>query len=268
MKGLLIIPVALALLCIGTWMIGISETTIGDLIALPLEDRGITIETEGLTKGILFSLTIPKATFTQRDAAGRPAPLLTVTDVAAHLDVPSLLVLKPHIDIRGTVGDGTLTASVALRASDESTVRGTSISLSHVPFVTMQGIGGEGRLSWDLSVRPEARELKLRVDDARLKESFIEGTPLPLDMFHEIRGLFLIGRESTEIRSLALEGKGIHARLRGTIQQGTLTSTLEVSLDTTRRENALVAAMIERYRVSPGYYEIPVTRRLSSFTSH
>jgi type II secretion system protein N len=268
MKTLLIVLAALMLLCFGTWMIGISETTIRELMALPLKEQGISIETEGLTKGIFCSLAIQKATLVQHDSAGSAIPLLTVTDVSAHLDLGSLLVLRPRIGFKGSVGDGTLTGSIALSASDETTVKAASVALSHVPFVALRGIRGDGTLSWDVLMQADAGELKLRIDNARLRESSVEGVALPLDMFHEIRGLFIIGRDATEIRSLALEGKGIYARLRGTVQKGALASVLEVSVDTSVRENLVVAAMIERYKVSPGYYEIPVSRKLSSFVSH
>jgi type II secretion system protein N len=266
MRILLLVLLAALVIPVAAWIIVVPESAVLDVMCGPLRSRGLTIETEGFAKGPLISVTAEKATLRWTGQAGKDLPLLTATDVSARLNFPSLLRFRPRVDVEGKIGAGSLSGHVAITGTGDAEVKGGGIPIGDIPFLRSSGFDGEGRLSFDLRREGGDAEIKLTIEDARIMASSLKGVPLPFDLFQRMRGLIVLSRGSTEITSLALEGNGIYGRLKGAIKDAVLTGTIEASIDTSVRDNALIAAAIRRYMVTPGYYVIPVSQQLSQFS--
>ncbi len=265
MRIVLLVLLATLVIPVAAWIVAVPESVILDVMSGPLRSRGLTIETEGFAKGPLISVTAEKATLRWTGQVGKDLPLLTATDVSARLNFPSLLRFRPRVDIKGRIGTGSLSGHVAITGTDNSEVKGNGIPITDIPILGSSGFGGEGRFSFDLQQEGNDAEIRLTLEDARISATSLKGIPLPLDLFQRMRGLFVLSGGSTDITSLALEGNGIYARLKGTIKDTVLNGTIEASIDTSVRDNALIAAAIRRYMVTPGYYVIPVSQQLSQF---
>ena len=82
-----------------------------------------------------------------------------------------------------------------------------------------------------------------------------------LNTFHRLQGSLSIENSIIKITSISLEGDKGYARLKGDIANRRLNLSLELMPD----ENKLSTGesmLIGRYIVSPGYYVIPIRKRL------
>ena len=67
-----------------------------------------------------------------------------------------------------------------------------------------------------------------------------------------------------KVSSLALEGEGVYARLKGRILNGSaMDLTLEVMPEASFADRSFLIALIQGYKVSPGYYAIPIKGEMS-----
>jgi hypothetical protein len=64
------------------------------------------------------------------------------------------------------------------------------------------------------------------------------------------------------VQSISLEGPGIFARAKGSIKAGMLDVKLELMPEETAVPGHLLTAVIGQYRVSRGYYVIPIKTAL------
>ncbi|MDH5203807.1 MAG: type II secretion system protein GspN, partial [Nitrospirota bacterium] len=60
------------------------------------------------------------------------------------------------------------------------------------------------------------------------------------------------------ISSLSLQGDGIYARVKGNIKKNVMDLTLELMQDSSSADKSSLLLFLENYKVSPGYYVIPI----------
>jgi hypothetical protein len=86
---------------------------------------------------------------------------------------------------------------------------------------------------------------------------------VPLNLFQSISGSIDVRENVMHITSISLEGKDVNARLKGNIKANTMDLTMELMPGRSFIENPLFLNEFDRYKVSPGYYVIPVRGDLS-----
>jgi hypothetical protein len=59
-----------------------------------------------------------------------------------------------------------------------------------------------------------------------------------------------------------MEGKGIYVRMRGTIKESNFDGNIEIMMDSSFDLYAMLQALLERYKISTGYYVIPYTKKI------
>ena len=63
---------------------------------------------------------------------------------------------------------------------------------------------------------------------------------------------------TAEVRSFAMTGTGVYARVKGTMHGNDMNMSLELMTDSSFESGFLFQVMLEKYRVSPGYYLVPL----------
>jgi hypothetical protein len=63
--------------------------------------------------------------------------------------------------------------------------------------------------------------------------------------------------DTITVKSLTLEGTGIYARMKGIIKEGDFDGNIEIMLDSSFDQYHLIQPLLERYKVSTGFYVIP-----------
>jgi type II secretion system protein N len=243
----------------GLWFIAITEGLIVDIVENSLSGDYLYLRTEAVEKGLFYDFSAAKVLLMKKGVGASPdSPIVVFEDVKGGFNFLSLLTLNPELVFEGRMNKGEVRGIVRLTGKDTLMITGDNISMNGVPLFEPLGIQGDGVLSGSFLVRDNEGDLKFLVSDARLERSYFSGIFLPLDLFREIRGAASLYNDSAEIRSFALSGAGIYARVKGSIRRTDMDLSLELMTDSSFNAEPLFELVLERHRVSPGYYVIPL----------
>ena len=120
-----------------------------------------------------------------------------------------------------------------------------------------------GIFSGDMKMENSSGEIRFDLTNAAFESASFGGIMLPLEMFNKARGAMTINNNTVDIKSFALEGDGIYARIKGNITDGRASLTAELMPERSFKEKNYIFSMLEQYKVSPGYYSIPITSNLT-----
>lgn len=252
MKKLLLIVFMVFALIWGLWFIALPEGLIVETVSEQAGRGGLAVEVEGFKKGLFYNFVAERISIKK---SGRR--LLLVSDVSGRLDLLRLPLLKAVFPFEGAIGGGRLSGRATIRRRHY----GAHMTLTHsrmeeLDIASLAGIRGTGIVSAEVTVRGIAGDIKFSVKEAKFEPITLNNIPLPLNMFHTVRGAASFRGRRIDIKSLSFEGEGIFARAKGTLNGGAADMTLEVmpegAMDT------ILSALISAYRVSPGYYEVPI----------
>lgn len=239
----------------GVWLVAIPEDLIIHFVENSMIKSGMKIETEGFKKGLFYNLSIKSINVTGENNI----PMLTIKDVEARLNFSSVVKLTPQIYFNGNINNGKIHGNVSLRGAEGiSIIKGSSIDIHDIPVLGRLGIQGEGNLTFDFWHMNKRSEIKFSLDDANTIGSFSGIGILPLDIFQKVRGALVIENELASVKSLVLEGKGIYARVKGEIRRDNQNLKIEVMVDSSSQSDLSSLKIIEQFKVSPGYYVLPL----------
>lgn len=260
MKKAAVVIIALVFFVICLWFIAIPESLLVDLIENSLGSEYLYLKTEGVKKGVLYNFGAGRILLKKKAGGGdSDDTLLVFNDVKGRFEFLSLFRLRPELSFHGSINHGDVSGSVRLTGKDSLMISGSNIRINGIPLLELLGIYGDGRLSGSFLVFNNSGELKFSVRDVNLKSATLGGIFLPLDLFHDIRGAVKINNDNTvEVQSFAMTGAGIHARVKGIIQGNDMNMSLEMMTDASFAPGPLFQMMLENYRVSPGYYVVPL----------
>ena len=252
--------IVLLLLVVCLWFVAIPESLIADLVENALGREYLYLKTEGVKKGLFYDFGAERILLKKKGSGGEAdTPLLVFSDVKGRVEMLSLFMLRPELRFHGSMSGGDVTGFVRLTGSDSLVIEAGNVSINGLPLFEPLGIYGDGILSGSILVRNNVAELKFSVRDVNLKSTTLGGVFLPLDLFRDIKGAVMINNDNTaEVRSFAMTGTGIYARVKGTIRGSEMNMSLELMTDSSFAQGALFMMILERYRVSPGYYLVPL----------
>lgn len=249
----ILLPVFIALLIFGAWFIAVPEGMISDLIINSVKSDKVSIKPEGIKKGIFFTLNIGRIEVKKKDETS----LLIIENVQIKPDLMSLIKLTPELPFTGQMHSGIIEGVYGIKENSLA-LRGKDIKLEEIPSLKIINIEGEGSLSFKLEIIKGQGDIILNVRDARLKTTILPGGYiLPLNWFHDIKGVLAIGNQTTEIKSFTLEGDGVYARVKGNLTDNAIDLRMEVMPEASFKKPSLLM-LIESFKVSPGYYVIPI----------
>ncbi len=261
MKRVCLSVVVLFIFAEAVWFIGVPGGFLRQQIQDSLGGGDFFFEIEDLKKGFFFSFSADRVLLKRKNKASDSA-LLVFDNARGRVDPLSLLRLRPELLFEMAVNDGSLSGSAGLTEDGKVQIEVKGVSMHGLPFLEQYGIVGDGRLSGSVNVANEKGTVTFTIADARLDSGALRGLPLSLESFRTIRGILLLNDGGAEVKSLALEGKGIYARVKGRIQQETLNLQIELMTESQPGLEPGLLALLQQYRVSPGYYVIPYTQKL------
>lgn len=258
MIRLLIAGLIVVTVVFGLWFVVITDEMVIGMIQNSVADGDMKVEIETFKKGLFFTFTSPHIALTK---SGRP--LIMMDDVAAQVNPLNLLTGRPPVKFRGDLGGGRINGEIGLFKGGTTDFRLDGANIAEIPFFRLIGLEGRGALSGELKTRGTTGDIKFTVKDTRLRTASFGGVPVPLEIFREAKGAMTLEGPTLSIVSFTMEGEGIYARIRGKIAGKTLNVTLELMPDASFRGEAIMLAALTNYKVSPGYYVIPITKTLA-----
>ena len=184
--------------------------------------------------------------------------LLTIEALTGSINPMSLVLMRLPLSFSGNMGGGTMEGHIdLLHWHDRFNISIDKAGIEQSALLSTLGLSGEGVLSGSVIAREKCFECKFEIREAHFTGAMY-GFPLPPDFFHTVRGLIRACGNDLGIDSLWMEGRGLNARLKGTLKGRQADLTLEIMKDSSFVDNGMLLQLIERYKVSPGYYVVPV----------
>jgi type II secretion system protein N len=262
MKKILFTVIILTISAVGIWLFVIPQHTIMNLMNSALSDTDLLLTGEGLQKDILFAVRAERMLLNNRSDSDDHSALLICENFYGRIPFLSLLRFDPSFTFDCTIGNGHVTGNINLISMTNFEFEGKTISFEDIGVLKKYGLHGKGKLSAGFSLSEGSGEIRFSVDDARLSSAVFDNF-FPLSLFHKIAGLVAVEKGSANIRSLTLEGTGVHARIKGTIKDHFLNASLELMIESAFAANFPALKSIEQFKVSPGYYVMPLAATLS-----
>lgn len=257
MKKLAASVLVLAALVWASWLVAVPASMLESMVEENLKRGALHADLVGFKKGLFLSFSSEAL-----DVNKSGERLFSVEDLRGRLELlQSLKRMKAVIAFKGSMGGGGLRGTLRIKGKSYSLdLALEGADLEKLGLFEHTGLKGSGALSAEAHMADNAGDVRFSVTDARLKPMNISGKPIPLNMFHTVRGALNIKGREIEVKSVSLEGKGLYARASGTIRGGMLDMTLELMPEA--EADLVMSVVAGRYRVSKGHYKIPVRWKL------
>jgi type II secretion system protein N len=250
------IIIAVAAVPLLFWMVWISfpSSSLQTIIEDSVPEGPFSIEVQGLKKGLFYTVDIARLTL--KDPQNE---FVSFDNIYGRVNPFDLLLLRLDLSVRGHIRDGNISGHVTFTKSRiNGGIHFFGIRLGDLQFLQRAGISGTGTLAGSFILKDNTGHLDFITKDADFEQAYFSGVRVPLNFFHTVSGALDIQDNAVHIAAISLEGKDMYARLKGTIRDDVMDMTMEFMPGESYAENPLVLAGLEPYRVSPGYYMIPV----------
>ena len=239
----------------GLWFVAIPEGTLVRLIEGSLGGRDLSVEVVGLKKGLFYNFTSQEVVLKRADTK-----LLSVEHLAARIHPLSLFLMRPSLSFRGEMGGGLIEGRIDRRkGGNQAWVRFAESKIGEAPLLATLGFSGQGMLSGELALVNGSGDLRFSIEGVQLQGRSLYGAMIPWDLFERAQGVLTIEGDRIYIRSFSLEGRGLYARVRGEIRRQALDLKVEVMPDPSlAADKSPRLSLIAPFKVSPGYYVIPI----------
>ncbi len=257
MKKVLIAGAAALVIIIGLWFIALPQDLILSRINATLKEDNLSLEIPDFRKGLFFTFHAPVLRLKRGDTV-----LLTIGSLRGSINPAALVLRRLPLSFSGNVGGGAMEGHIDLLHRHNSfAIVIDKAGIEQSALLSTLGLSGNGVLSGSVIARERCLECRFEIREAHVTGA-LYGLPIPPDFFHIVRGLIRVDGGDLGIESLWMEGQGLNARLKGTVKGRQADLTLEIMKDSSFVDSGLLLQLIERYKVSPGYYVVPVKGEL------
>jgi type II secretion system protein N len=254
-KKILIALTAIPVIFLGIW-IAVPETSIQSIIENSISSNKFRLEVKGLKKGLFYNLSVDNLTL---KSSGEQ--LVSLTNIHSRVNPLSLIMFRLNLFFDGGIGGGNISGRInRIKNKIQIGLDIKKADISDIPLFKLIGIQGTGTISGRFTMTDDTGHVEFVAKDSSFEPAVFSGVRVPLNFFHSIRGSVDIKGDIINIVSVALEGKDIYARLKGVIKDAVMELYMELMPGTSFIENPLFLAGLEKYKISPGYYVIPVKR--------
>jgi type II secretion system protein N len=256
-KKILIALTAIPVIFWGIW-IAVPETSIQSIIENSISSNKLSLEVKGVKKGLFYNLSVDNLTL---KSSGEQ--LVSLTNIHSRVNPLSLIMLRLNLSFNGGIGGGTISGHTNLiKNKMQIGLDIKKANISDIPLFKLIGVQGTGTISGRLTMIDDTGHVEFVAKDSSFEPAIFSGVKVPLNFFHNIRGSVDIKGNIINVVSVALEGKDIYARLKGVVKDAVMDLNMELMPGMSFIENPLFLAGLEKYKISPGYYVIPVKRDL------
>jgi type II secretion system protein N len=240
------------------WMV-FPASSIQSAVEDSVRGANLTMEVQGLKKGFFYTLKVDKVTLKNSGEE-----LISFNNIRSRINLFGLIRMQLDVSMDGEAGSGKIAGNALLNKSGLQTILNyKAVEVGEMPFLKRGGIQGTGTLSGRFFVTDDKGYIEFAARSAHFEPAVFSGIRVPMDFFNDVTGSVVIGRDVIEVISVYLDGKDIRARLKGFIKNGGMNLNMELMPGRSFLENPLFNMEMDRYRVSPGYYVIPVRGNLS-----
>lgn len=213
------------------------------------ENSAINASIEGFEKGIFFSFNADSLKLKRGDI-----PLFNITAISGRINPLYLLKRQLSFSITGKLGEGDIEGS--FRLPEDGNLKITNADLKAIDYLSQIGIESSGYISSDIVLNGGTVQITFEIPDLNIKNSGRITLPF-LNSFNRIQGALSLNEDTIKVRSISLEGTKGYARLKGAIDRGVMNLALEL-MPSSKEVTPVELMLIEKYKVSPGYYLIPL----------
>ncbi len=257
MKKILIALTAIPVIFWGIW-IAFPETSIQSIIENSISNNKLRLEVKGIKKGLFYNLSVDNLTL---KSSGEQ--LVSLTNIHSRVNLLSLIMFRLNLFFDGGIGGGNISGHMNLiKNKMQIGLDIKKADISDIPLFKLIGIQGTGTISGRLTMIDDTGHVEFVTKDSSFEPAVFSGVNVPLNFFHSMRGSVDIKGNMINVVSIALEGKDIHARLKGAIKNAVMDLNMELMPGMSFIENPLFRGELEKYKASPGYYVIPLKGNL------
>lgn len=253
MKKILFVVIAIPVILWAPWFV-IPETTIQSIIEDYFAGKKFHVEIHEMKKGIFYNFSADKLA-----VRSSTREIIFFSNLHGAINPLSLLILQLNISVDGTVGGGNISGNVRIAKNNmQMRFDFTKARIDQISTLKRAGINGTGTLSGRFSMINNKGNIDFNTEDVNFQQAEFAGVKVPLNFFHNVKGAVEIDGDMLNIISVYCEGKDIYARLKGVIKDAVMDVNMEVMPGQSFIGNPFFFAELERYKISPGYYIIPV----------
>jgi type II secretion system protein N len=213
----------------------------------------------GLKKGFFYTVTIDSVVLKNSGEE-----LVSFDNIHSRINPFGLIRMRLDASVSGTIGSGKISGSAILTKTKlQARLDYKEIDMREIPFLKRTGIRGAGTISGRFLLTDDKGHAEFATSNAAFEPADFSGVKVPMNFFDAVAGSLSIEGSVIEVISVALTGKDIYARLKGVIRNGITDLTMELMPGRSFLENPLFVMQLARYKVSPGYYVIPVRGNFS-----
>jgi type II secretion system protein N len=258
-RKILVVLIVIPIFFWGIW-IATPDSSIQSAIENYSDADNFALKTEGLKKGLFFNFDVDRLTI---NSSGKEQ--FSLQNLHCRIKPLSVLLLQLKLSFNGDTGGGTLSGSANIKKNDRKIQFDVKeVNINEMPFLKNAGIQGTGTVSGSFFMEKDSGYLEFATSNANFETAVFSGVPVPLQYFHNVKGAAEIKGSIINIVSVALEGNDVYARLRGLVKDKFMDLRMELMPGRSFLENPLFIHALERYKVSPGYYVIPVKGYITS----
>ncbi|MEW6068228.1 MAG: type II secretion system protein GspN [Nitrospirota bacterium] len=253
MKKIFITLIVIIIIFWGIWLI-FPRNSLHSIIEKSISAKDFNADISGFKKGLFYNLHIDNIILKN---SGKE--VISLDNTHCRINPLFLIILRLNLSLDGNVAGGDFSGRANLsRNSTDIELGVKDANIINIPLLRLINIKGAGTISGRFVLNDDEGHAEFVSEDMNLEPASFSGFILPLNFFHVIRGSLDVKGNMISIASIALEGKDIYARLKGTIRNKSADLNMELMPGKSFIENPLFISGFKRYEVSPGYYVIPV----------
>jgi type II secretion system protein N len=257
-KKILIVLIGVPFLFWSVW-IAFPEKTIQSIMENSVADRRISMEVRDIQKGLFYNFRVGNLV-----VKGFGGELVSLKNIHGRINPLGVARLRLELSIDGGIGSGDISGHINFSTDRTQAVFDfQDVSINDMPLFKLAGIKGTGAVSGRFSLAGDKGRIEFATANASFEPALFSGVGVPLNLFHSISGSIDMGENIIYMTSVSLEGKDVNARLKGAIKDNVMDLVMELMPRKAFLENPLFLTEVDKYKVSPGYYMIPVRGYLS-----
>lgn len=250
----LLITACIFIILAGVWIVAVPENTIKEFTEQYFGSKSIKPEISGLKKGLFYSISIEKLTFKNNEKE-----IMSLENISVKIKPAYFILLRFEAAFKSTIRDGIITGNLSMdRNNRVMQARLQRLDIKDIPYLDTIGIKGTGILDAAITHNNNHTDIKFAVKEARLEHIIIAGVNLPGELFSKAKGAVTIDDNTISIDAISLEGQDIFGRIKGKLIDNIADLTLEIMPAAAAFNKFPVLALIDRYKVSPELYIIPI----------
>lgn len=231
-----------------------SESAIINIIEETAEEHFIKVEFKGFKKGLFYNLFVDEIIIKSGQTE-----IITLNNVRSRINPFKLVINNLDIKFEADSNNGKIRGFTSLaKKNANGKFEFEGMDLTAISLLRKTKIKCSGNISGFFIFNDMDSHIEFISKNLSLEDIEISGIRAPISLFHSMSGAININNNIINIKSISFDGKNVYARLKGCIKDYVADAIIEIMPDKNFLESTYILAGLEKYKVSPGYYLIPL----------